>query len=376
MGVKTLELGTMERGMTLGISIIVGGQYGGEGKGKIVSYLSLQDDIDYVVRCGGPNSGHTVDFEGKRYALRLLPAGFINTRSRLLLAAGTLVNPDILLQEIELCGVDPSRVGIDFGAGIITEKDAEYERHLHLKKRIGSTLSGTGAGVAKRALRDSSFRLARDVPELEPFLTCVSREVNTALDKNLKVIIEGTQGFGLSLYHSDCYPYTTSRDTTASAFLSEVGISPLRVNSIIMVIRTYPIRVAGNSGPLKNEIDWKEVQRLSGYPYEPKEFTTVTKQIRRVALFDIDLVKKATLANNPTQIALTGADYLDYHNKRLKNFAVLTEKTKRFIHWIEHEICVKVDFVGTGPDNEEIIDRRKHLELKSFERELIATSRR
>lgn len=360
----------------MGLIIIVGGQFGGEGKGKIVSYLSLEDNIDYVVRCGGPNSGHTVDFEGKRYALRLLPAGFINTRSRLLLAAGTLVNPDILLQEIELCGVDPSRVGIDFGAGIITEKDAEYERHLNLKKRIGSTLSGTGAGVAKRALRDSSFRLARDVPELEPFLTCVSREVNRALDKNLEVIIEGTQGYGLSLYHSGCYPFTTSRDTTASAFISEVGVSPLRVNSVLMVIRTFPIRVKGNSGPLKNEITWKEVQRLSGYPYEPKEFTTVTKQIRRVALFDIDLVKKAAMVNKPTQIALNGVDYLDYRNKSLRDFDSLTEKARMFIQWIEHEIDTRIDFVGTGPANEEIIDRRKRIGVKNLEREIAPLSRR
>ena len=356
--------------------VVVGGQYGGEGKGKIVSYLSVEDNIDYVVRCGGPNSGHTVDFKGKRYALRLLPAGFINTRTRLLLAAGTLINLNVLMQEIELCDVDLSRIGVDFNAGIITEKDAEYERRLQLKKRIGSTLSGTGAGVAKRALRNGSFRLAQDIPELKPFLTHVSSEVNKALDRNLKVVIEGTQGFGLSLYHSNCYPYTTSRDTTASAFLSEVGVSPVRVDSIIMVVRTYPIRVAGNSGPLKNEITWKEVQKLSRYPFEPKEYTTVTKQIRKVALFDIDLVKKAAMVNKPTQIALNGVDYLDYRNKNLKNFDALTEETKKFIQRIEHEINVKVDFVGTGPTNEEIIDRRKDLRKRIFERELALVSRR
>jgi len=358
------------------ITVVVGGQYGGEGKGKIVSYLSLEDDVDYVVRCGGPNSGHTVDFRGERYALRLLPAGFINTRTRLLLAAGTLINPDILLREIELCDVDPSRIGVDFNAGVITEEDAEYERCLQLKKKIGSTLSGTGAGVAKRALRDGSFRLARDTPELKRFLTHVSSEINEALDRDLKVIIEGTQGFGLSLYHSDCYPFTTSRDTTASAFLSEVGVSPLQVDLVIMVIRTFPIRVCGNSGPLKNEMTWKEVEKISGYPYEPKEFTTVTKQIRRVALFDIDLVKKSAMVNRPTHIALNGVDYLDYANKGLTNLEALMEDTKRFIRWIEHEIKVEVYFVGTGPANEEIIDRRKHLGVKDFERELIATSRR
>jgi adenylosuccinate synthase len=355
--------------------IVVGGQFGGEGKGKIVSYLSLEDNIDYVVRCGGPNSGHTVDFGGNRYALRLLPAGFINSESRLLLGAGTLINPDILLEEINLCGVNPSRVGVDFDAGIITEDYAKYEKSLHLEKRIGSTLSGTGAGVSKRVLRDGSFKLARHIPELKPFLTHVSREVNTALDKNLKVIIEGTQGYGLSLYHSGCYPFTTSRDTTASAFLSEIGVSPLRADSVLMVIRTFPIRVKGNSGPLKDEITWKEVQKLSGYPYEPKELTTVTKQIRRVALFDIDIVKKANQVNRPTQIALTGIDYIDYRNKGIRDFDSLTEETKQFIQSIEYDVGTRIDFLGTGPANEEIIDRRNSLKEKSLNQQLAFTAR-
>ena len=357
------------------LSVVVGGQYGGEGKGKIVSYLSVEDDVDYVIRCGGPNSGHTVYFEGIRDALRLLPAGVINGRTRLLLAAGSLIDPNILLEEIERWEVEPSRVGVDFNAGIITEEDAKYERSLQLKKRIGSTLTGTGAGVAKRAIRDDDFLLARDVPELKPFLTCVSSEANEALNRNLKVVIEGTQGYGLSLYHSDCYPFTTSRDTTASSFLGEVGISPLRVDSVIMVIRTFPIRVRGNSGPLKNEITWKEVQKLSGYPYEPQEFTTVTKQIRRVAVFDIDLVKNAAMVNKPTQISLNGVDYLDYHNKGLRDFDSLTGKAKRFIQWIEQETNTRIDFVGTGPPNEEIIDRRKRIGVKNLERELASMSR-
>jgi adenylosuccinate synthase len=351
------------------LTVVVGGQYGGEGKGKIVSYLSLSDDVDYVVRCGGPNSGHTVDFKGERRILRLLPAGFVNKKTRLLLAAGALINPDILFQEIMESGIDPKQVGVDFNAGVITEKEIEYERQLNLDKSIGSTLSGTGAGVAKRALRDGTFCLARDFPELKPFLTNVSREVNEALDQKMKVVIEGTQGFGLSLYHSEYYPYTTSRDTTASAFLSEVGISPLRVNSIVMVIRTFPIRVGGNSGPLKNEITWEKVQQLSGYPYKIREFTSVTQRLRRVALFDMDLVKKAALVNRPTEIALNGVDYLDYRNKGIMNFEGLTEEARNFIYFIEGQLGVRVNYVGTGPTNEEIIDRRRRLVVRTYEQD-------
>ena len=92
----------------MSLTVIVGGQYGSEGKGKVTSYLALRDNVDVVVRCGGPNSGHTVDVNGERYELRSLPSGFINPGTRLLLAAGCLINPEILLTEIKSTGIDPS----------------------------------------------------------------------------------------------------------------------------------------------------------------------------------------------------------------------------------------------------------------------------
>jgi len=347
------------------VTVIVGGQYGGEGKGKITSHLSVRDDVRYVVRCGGPNSGHTVDIQGKRYQLRSLPAGFVNNHSRLLLAAGSLIDPRILLREIELCNVSHDRVGVDLNAGVISEREVAYERDLFLRETIGSTLSGTGAGVAARVLRQGDFKLAKDAPELRPFLTSVAEEVNAAIDDGQQVIVEGTQGFGLSLYHSDCYPYATSRDTTASAFLSEVGVSPFVVKSVIMAIRTYPIRVGGNSGPLKGEITWEELRCRSRYPHEIMEFTTATGRPRRVADFDMALVKKAAMVNRPTCIALHGADYLDYRNKSVTRFQELTGETKDFVASIETELGVPVGFVGTGPTNEELIDAPRHATSKN-----------
>ena len=218
------------------LSVVVGGQYGSEGKGKVTSHLALRDDVDIVVRCGGPNSGHTVDSGGQRYELRSLPAGFVNQRTRLLLAAGSLINPEILLTEIEMVRIDVRRVGVDRHAGIISSHDGQEEGKLHLRDRLGSTLSGTGIALANRILRKPEFKLAKDVPELQSLLTDVSAEVNNALDKGGKVIIEGTPGFGLSVYHSLHYPFATSRDTTASGFLSEVGVSPRLVTDIIMAI--------------------------------------------------------------------------------------------------------------------------------------------
>lgn len=349
----------------MAVTVVIGGQYGGEGKGKIVSHLALKDNIDYVVRCGGPNSGHTVDFGGKIYRLRVLPAGFINSRSRLLLAAGALANMDILKKEMETCGVDASRIGIDHNTAIITEKELRSEKELGLLEKIGSTLSGTGFAVASRVLRNGSINLAKDVPDTKPFLTNVSEELNAAIDRGEKVAIEGTQGFGLSLYHGKHYPYATSRDTTAAAFLSEVGVSPLRVDSIIMAVRTYPIRVDGNSGPLRYEITWEELRKRSDYPYKIEEFSTNTERPRRIASFDIEIVRIAAMVNRPTQIALHGADYLDYGNKGLTEFDGLCDKAKQFTEWLEQELDVPVDFIGTGPTNEELIDRRKERQFRT-----------
>jgi len=340
----------------MSLTVIVGGQYGSEGKGKITSYLSLRDNVDIVVRCGGPNSGHTVDVNGQRYELRSLPSGFINPNTRLLLAAGCLINPEILLTEIKSTGVDPRRVGVDHRAGIISPSEGEEEGKLHLRDRLGSTLSGTGIGVANRVLRKPEFRLAKDVPELQEYLTDVSAEVNASLDKGGKVLVEGTQGFGLSVYHSPHYPFATSRDTTASGFLSEVGASPRLVTDIVMAVRSYPIRVAGNSGPLQNEITWAEVQQRSGYPNPVIELTTTTKKVRRVASFDLEIVKRAAQVNKPTQIFLHGADYLSWSNKSLRDFKRLTPDTKSFIEHLNLSLGVSASLIGTGPDNEELID--------------------
>ena len=304
------------------VTVVVGGQFGSEGKGKICAHLAATDNVDYMVRCGGPNSGHTVYVGNQRYQLRQVPAGFVNPRTRLLIAPGALVDPHVFLKEVVLCGLDPSRIGIDKNAGVIEETDLEREQTLDLNGRLGSTGAGIGSAVSRRALRDPGFRTANDHPDLKPFVTSVSEELSSAIALDQSVVVEGTQGFGLSLYHADEWPFRTSRDTIAHSFLSEVGIG-VRNFEVIMAIRTYPIRVAGNSGPLLNEVMWEDVQRESGYPRPIEEFTTTTNRLRRVAKFDWRVVEQAVVANAPTQLALHGADYLNYANFGVTDWAYL-----------------------------------------------------
>jgi adenylosuccinate synthase len=344
--------------------VVVGGQYGSEGKGKVSAFITQQEDIDVCVRCGGPNSGHSfVDENGKMVVLRQLPTGFVNPRTRLLIPAGALIDPMVLKREISALGLQDWRIGIDRNCFIIEERDRDTERALRLHERLSSTLCGVGAAVSRRAMRGDDARTARnavgDHPWLEQYLTNVSQEVNQHLDGNRKVLIEGTQGFGLSLFHSEHYPKATSRDTTASGFLSEVGVSPRLVTEVVVVFRTFPIRVAGDqAGPLKDEITWEQVRAESGYGHAIEERTTVTKKIRRVGHFDWKLAAKAVELNRPTRVAINGLDLLSVLNRGSRTWEELTSESKQFTIRLRNEAGVSWEYLGTGPRLSDIISRK------------------
>ncbi len=225
---------------------------------------------------------------------------------------------------------------------------------LQLRERLNSTLCGVGSAVARRVLRGADVRTAsvaaREVPWLAELITNVSDEANSALDRGKKVLVEGTQGFGLSLYHSDSFPKATSRDTTAAGFLSEVGLSPLLVTEIVLVFRTFPIRVAGEqAGPLKDEITWEILQAESGCPHSIQEMTTVSKKLRRVGRFDWEGAAAAIRVNGPTRIAINGINYISYSDRDIVDPALTSEKSRRFLGRLAG-LCAGVPFyLGTGP---------------------------
>ncbi len=335
--------------------VVVGGQYGGEGKGKISAFITRQEEIDICIRCGGPNSGHTFVAEnGSTVLLRQLPTGYVRPKTRLLIPAGALIDLEVLKHELDSLRLHPGRVGVDRNAMIIEQSDKNYETEQQLRERLSSTLCGVGSAVARRALRSADVRTAdiagKDVPWLRDLITNVSEEANSALDRGKKVLVEGTQGFGLSLYHTDCYPKATSRDTTAAAFLSEVGLSPRLVTEIVLVFRTFPIRVAGGqAGPLKDEITWKILQEESGAPHPLQEMTTVSKKVRRVGRFDWDLARTSAAVNRPTKIAVNGLDYISFENERVESYSRLTSNAREFIGDLEAQLAVPISFCGTSP---------------------------
>lgn len=342
------------------LTVIVGGQFGSEGKGKLSAYLSQRDNTDVVVRCGSTNSGHTVVQDGQKWELRMIPAGFVQPTAQLMLPAGSLIDLEVLKREIEATGVTQDRLLIDERAGIIEPSDIQGERDSNLWGQFGSTQSGVGHALSRRIMRRPDFRIAKDVPELRDLARIgdVSYEVNGAVQRGDNVIVEGTQGYGLSIYHTVEFPYATSRDTTAAGFLAEVGLAPKLVDEVIMAVRTYPIRVAGNSGPLPNEITWEDIQRRSGSPDPVTELTTTTKRVRRVAEFELDLTQRAAVVNGATSIAVHGIDYFDHSNRNHSTFDSLNFEAKSFISLLEQKIGIPVPFIGYGPHTGEFIDRR------------------
>jgi adenylosuccinate synthase len=330
--------------------IVVGGFYGDEGKGRIVGHLAVKDNYYCVVRAGGgPQAGHTVT-RGKK--VTQIPSGFINPSSRLLIGRGTVINPEIVLHEIEQFNVQ-SRIGIDYGCTIIEPRHLEEEREL--VERIGSVGTGTGPARVERILRTA--KIAKDIESLKPYLTDVASEVNGYLGSNKKVLIEGVQAYGLSLLNHEFYPFVTSQDTTASQFAADVGIGPKAIGEIYVTYKAYVSRVG--KGSMFSEWTEEEAEK-----HEISEKGTVSGRIRRLGDFDVDLAIKSMIGNTGTQAAITCLDRLFKGNYNVRSFDKLTPEAQDFLDNLSTRLKNKspyfkgISLISTGPDLENTIDLR------------------
>jgi adenylosuccinate synthase len=345
------------------VDVLVGGEYGSEGKGHICSHLA--GEYDLLIRVGGPNAGHTVFEDPRPYKHYQLPCGTRSSNADLMIGPGAVLNVEKLLKEIADCGVTYDRLSIDPQAMVIEHRDKRREKRT-IVGSIGSTGQGVGAATARKVMRgaDGKVRLARDIRQLQPFLR-ESREVlERAFRHGKRIFLEGTQGTGLSLHHGH-YPHVTSRETSVAGCLADAGISPSRVRKVIMVCRTYPIRVEdpanATSGPMSREISWAVVSKRSLIPLQElqeKERTTTTDRKRRVSEFDWDLFRRAVSLNAPTDIALTFVDYITVKNRAARRFEQLSEPTILFIEEIERVASAPVSLISTQFAARSIIDRR------------------
>jgi adenylosuccinate synthase len=329
-------------------TVVVDGFFGDGGKGKIVSYLAVADDVSICARGGvGPNAGHTVVQEGVTYKLRMVPCGFVNPRTRLLIGPGVTVNPEVVLKEVGELGIE-GRFGLDPQCAIIEPRHIEDDRRGHLKEKIGTTGTGTGPCNADRALRVA--KMVKEIPDLKEFITDVPAELNEAINAGEAVILEGTQGTYISLYHGT-YPYVTSNDVCASAICSDVGVGPTKIDEVVLVLKSYVTRVG--EGYLAGEISMEEAKKRGW-----DEYGTVTGRQRRAAPFNFELARRAVMLNGATQLALTKLDILYPDCARASHLGDLGREAVSFVEQIEEGVGLPVTFIGTGQGVKEIIDRR------------------
>lgn len=360
------------------VDVLIGGQFGSEGKGHIAAALARNYKL--VIRVGGPNAGHTVSSETGKYTYHQLPSGAQDFSAKILLGPGMTIHKESLLEEIKDCKLTPERLCIDPQALLICEDDKTAEQKM--RKEIASTASGSGAASARRIMGRSAAPplLAKDDPDLQVFTRKRDVFAGTAVDeleqcyaRGDSILLEGTQGSGLSIFHGE-YPYVTSRDTNVAGCLAEAGVSPKRVRRVVMVVRTTPIRVGNpdggkhTSGSIKNETDFKTIAEEANL--DPKkvvnlEKTSTTKRDRRVGWFDWELFRRSCILNTPTDIALTFVDYLSEKNMAARRFEQLTDDTIKFIEELEQVGQAPVSIINTrfpnlndDKDIRSIIDRR------------------
>lgn len=333
----------------MGCTVVVDGFYGDTGKGKIISYLAVADDVAVVARAGvGPNAGHTVVKDGRVYKLRMVPCGFVNPKAKMLIGPGVLINPELVLKEVAETGIE-KRFGIDPQCAIIEPKHIQLDQtDANLKNTVKTTGTGTGPCNADRVMRVA--KMAREIPELKRYIADVPAIANKALDDGRNLLIEGTQGTFISLYYGQ-YPYVTSKDVCAAAACSDVGVGPTRVTDVVMVLKSYVTRVGG--GELDGEISHEEAKKRGW-----DEYGTVTGRQRRAAPFDYNLARRAKMINGATMIGLTKLDILFPDCKGVKEYAELGADAKKFVRKIEDEVKTPVSLIGTGPGVDELIDRR------------------
>jgi adenylosuccinate synthase len=350
--------------------VLVGAQWGDEGKGKATDLLGHR--VDYVVRYqGGNNAGHTVVIGDKKFALHLLPSGILTPEVTPVIGNGVVVDAGVLFQEIdglEAQGIDTSRLVISANAHLITSYhvtlDKVTERFLGNSK-IGTTGRGIGPTYAdkisrvgirvqdlfdEKILRDKVEgaltnknqslvkvfnrraisvdevveELLSHVDRLRPYIADTALLLNNALDNDKVVLLEGGQGTLLDVDHGT-YPYVTSSNPTSGGACAGSGIGPTKITGVIGILKAYTTRVG--SGPFPTELfdeDGEKLRVIGG------ERGVTTGRARRCGWFDAPIARYATRVNGLTDIFLTKLD-------------VLTG-------WDKIPVCVAYDIEGTRSD--------------------------
>lgn len=330
--------------------VVVGAQWGDEGKGKIVDFLAEKADV--VVRFnGGNNAGHTVIAGGKTFKLHLIPSGVVR-KKLIVIANGMVVDPKVLLEEIEMLrkmGFEPN-LAISEKAHVIMHYHRLFDSSADKTGKIGTTGRGIGPAYSDKAKRNDALRvidlvssgfkarmekilenkkgkllkfgviknekelakykssLAKEYEKyaesLRPYVSDTAVLINEALDSGKNVLFEGAQGTLLDVDHGT-YPYVTSSNTCAGGACTGAGVGPNRLKKIIGVTKAYTTRVG--EGPFPTELKGEEGDMLRE---AGNEYGTTTGRPRRCGWLDLVILKYAKMVNGLTSLAVTKLDVL------------------------------------------------------------------
>lgn len=308
------------------IRVLVDLQYGSTGKGLIAGYLSETEGFDTVMTAWAPNAGHTyISKAGRKYIHTHLANGVVSPYlRRIMLGPGSLINPAQLHAEIEECADHLRNVDIMIHphAAVVTDRHVQEEAGPMTK--IGSTKKGVGAAMIQRIRRDPDDQnvASNFIDVLGPYVV-TTEQYRDALGEARNILVEGAQGYGLSMYHG-FYPFTTSRDVSVWQLMADVAIPySMTVGTfkqdlirVIGTARTYPIRVAnrydeqgtqvGYSGPCYDdqlEISFEDIGQKT-------ELTTVTKLPRRIFTFSAKQIREAIRYNGVQDVFLNFVNYV------------------------------------------------------------------
>jgi len=423
--------------------VVVGAQWGDEGKGKIVDLMTEYADV--VARYqGGHNAGHTVIINNKKYVLHLIPSGILHRKKTCIIGNGVVVDPAALIEEIE--GL--KREGVYIGKNLYISENAHVIMPYHNviesmgeeskgRGRIGTTGRGIGPAYADKMARSGirmidmldqkvfKEKLKRNLDEvnflitqryrgkkidmkkiyrdymryaeyLAPYITDTTVLINRLMDKGMSVLFEGAQGTLLDIDHGT-YPYVTSSSASAGGVCTGLGVSPMRIDGILGVMKAYTTRVGGGPFPTELRDRTGETLRLRG-----GEYGATTGRPRRCGWLDAVSLRHSIRVNGFTGVALTKLDVLDTMDrikvcvayeykgpdggvKRIrempKSFSILEgckpvykeldgwrtstkgirrmndlpTKARAYINYIQEVLNINIDIISTGENREEVI---------------------
>jgi len=305
------------------VDLIIGGQYGSEGKGKLAGYVSRRVPYSVAVCNFTSQAGHTFVYdEGRKVITQQLPTAIVSSCENIMIGPGAIIDEDVLEREINEYGLTEARLTIDSNAIVIDQRHKDAERANAI--RVASTMKGNGAAAAEKCLRFQGLRTAGDDSfRFKQYVGDVRSALHNTHVMGGDILLEGSQGFDLDV-NLGFYPFVTSRGTTSAAELSRCGLSPQSVRNVFGAYRTFPIRVGnlkdengvevGNSGPVyddQTEMTWDELSSQYGGADKLLERTTVTGRVRRVFTFSRTQFARSIVSNGVNCIFINYANYID-----------------------------------------------------------------